>query len=508
MLVMVAILVSGTMAIAYFGSTDNSVEIGANIQSAAQARAVAESGLEVAIAILETNSQWQTQHVDGVLLSEFQMGESLISISIIDSTTDLPPTEETNEVEITITSTVNQVTQMTKAFATIIPDEEEYDVDFSEYAIFATSSIEIDDVASVQLWHASPLSLQSNPLRLGTLSTDPLSVEIDSPTQHRTLELHTLSNASSMTTTATVDHHAFEGVPTLPAPPPPPAGGVPLTLTKTNTSKSFSSSGFSSWAQQFAFGNGRNNTPKNENTIIQSGVYEIEALNFEIGEIIEIQGDVTLNVQGDVSLRGTKIILVDNATLTMHIGGDVEISSSSIGHENFSPQSWIDPSRIQLYGHGDNNWEIDGLTTIKAEIYAPKSKVSFNGIATLCGRIAADEVSFRGASRLLYDATLDNGGYADHKSPLYDDNGELFSELANITELDRDLINSIIESLEDRSYGSASNQWDDWRDEPTARPNDVIFILMMYGADTHRWEQLVRQARREHGTVLADGTLQ
>jgi hypothetical protein len=192
----------------------------------------------------------------------------------------------------------------------------------------------------------------------------------------------------------------------------------------------------------------------------------------------------------------------------MHIGGDVEISSSSIGHENLSPQSWVDPSRIQLYGHGDNNWQIDGLTTIKAEIYAPKSEVSFEGIATLCGRIAADEVSFRGASRLLYDATLDNGGYADHESPLYDDNGELFSELANITVLDRDLINSIIESMEDRSYGSASNRWDDWRDEPTARPNDVIFILMMYGADTRRWEQLVRQARREHGTMLADGASQ
>ena len=72
MLVMVTILVSGTMAIAYFGSTDNSVEIGTNIQSAAKARAVAESGLEVAIAILETKTQWQTQHVDGVLLSAFK----------------------------------------------------------------------------------------------------------------------------------------------------------------------------------------------------------------------------------------------------------------------------------------------------------------------------------------------------------------------------------------------------------------------------------------------------
>ena len=160
MLVMVAILVTGTMAVAYFGSTDNSIAIGTNIESAARARAVSESGLELAIAILETDTEWQTNHIDGVLLSGLQVGEGVISISIIDATTDLPPTEETSEVEITITSTVNQITQSTQASATIIPNEEEYDFDFSEYAIFATSSIEIDDIASVQNWTVS-LNLQT-----------------------------------------------------------------------------------------------------------------------------------------------------------------------------------------------------------------------------------------------------------------------------------------------------------------------------------------------------------
>ena len=47
MLVMVAILVTGTMAVAYFGSADNANEIGENITCAAEARAVAESGLEL-----------------------------------------------------------------------------------------------------------------------------------------------------------------------------------------------------------------------------------------------------------------------------------------------------------------------------------------------------------------------------------------------------------------------------------------------------------------------------
>jgi hypothetical protein len=237
-------------------------------------------------------------------------------------------------------------------------------------------------------------------------------------------------------------------------------------------------------------------------------VYEMDSLEIQGEGTIEIHGDVTLNVRGDVHLRNTKIILAANANLTMHIGGDVALTSSYIGEANMSPQSWMDPSRVQLYGHGENEWEIGGLTTIKAEIYAPESEVTFEGIATLCGRVAGDVVSFQGASRLLYDATLDNGGYADHESPLYDDNGQLYSELSAITELDSNLINSILDSLEQRSYTSTANRWDTWRDEPTARPNDVIFILMMYGADTQRWEQLVRQTHRSHNTLLAGGIKQ
>ena len=506
MLVMVAILVTGTMSIAYFGSTDNSVAIGTNIESAARARAVAESGLEVAIAILETDTQWQTEHIDGVLVSELQIGEGIISISIVDANTELPPTEETSEVEITITSTVNQVTQKTQAFATIIPNEEEYDFDFSEFAIFTTSSIEIDDFASVQLWQSSPLSLQSNPLRIGTLATGPLSIEINSPIQYSPLELHTPSNASSMISSASVDRHNFAGEPTLPAPPTAPLSGSLLSLSSPQTENNASHSGFSDWIQNFAFGNRRNHKTTNNITLIQAGTYDIETLHLNVENTIEIQGDVTVNVQEDFSLLGTKIVLADNATLTMHIGGDVNISSSYIGNENQSHQSWMDPSKVQLFGHGINDWEIDGITTIKAEIYAPQCEVSFEGISTLCGRIAADEVSMEDASRLLYDPTLDNGGYADHSSPLYDDNGQLFSEIENMTELNANLINSIIASISsDQEYSSAATHGSHWRDEPTARPNDVIFILMMFAADTHRWEELVRQACREHGTLLAGG---
>ncbi|HIN09677.1 MAG TPA: hypothetical protein EYM64_03780, partial [Phycisphaerales bacterium] len=60
MLVMVAILVTGAMAVAYFGSRDNSIAISRNVEASTRARVVAESGLDLAVAILQTDADWRT----------------------------------------------------------------------------------------------------------------------------------------------------------------------------------------------------------------------------------------------------------------------------------------------------------------------------------------------------------------------------------------------------------------------------------------------------------------
>ncbi|MDP7008617.1 MAG: hypothetical protein QGI78_03500 [Phycisphaerales bacterium] len=507
MFVMVAILVIGTMSVAYFGSRDNSVAISSNIESAARARAVAESGLEVAVAILETNINWQTEHIDGLLVSDLQVGDGIITIAILDHETHLPPTEETSEVEITITSTVNQVSQSTQAIATVIPNEEEYDVDYSEYAAFATSTIEIDDVASIQTWQASPLSLQNNPLRIATLATNPLSVEIESPFQRSTLELHTRNNASSMVASSNVDRQTFTSDPVLPDPPTAPIEGTPFTLSSNSESSFFGRSSVSDWIRNFAFGNSQS-SEGNRNMIVQQGVYNTDSVHLGFGTTIEIQGDVTLTVEHDLSLSGASILLGESATLTIHVGGDVDIHSSYIGNEQRSIQSWMDTTRVQLYGHGSNDWEVGGISTLKAELYAPQSDVSIEGVTTLCGRIAAEEISMQDASRLLYDTSLDHGGYADHSSPLYNENGEVHPELATITQLDAGLIDSVIDSIRATPYETASSHWRDWKDQPTERPNEVIFMLMMYGADTSRWELFAQQVRGTYQNQLAGGIRQ
>jgi hypothetical protein len=491
MLVMVAILVTGSMAVAYFGSRDNSIAISMNVEAAARARAVAESGLDLAVAILETDSDWRVQHVDGVILDSFAFGGGEITLIIIDTDTDSPPTESTNKVEITILSSVGGITQTTKATATIFPDEEEFDVDYSEFALFSQSHLTIRDVASVQQWTASPLGNQQNTVQIGTLATSPMSVQINSWGQNSNLELHTLSTASSMVSSSLTSNRSFSEHPPFPKSPDPPQNAAPLELPTNKHHSSHSSI----WSQNFTTGI-TNTFGKNFNTFdVYEGAYEIDTLQLNSNQPVVIHGDVTLSIKNTLTLNSASIELAQDATLTVHVGGDVKITSSYIGNENHSINSWSDPSRVQLFGHNDTDWDLRGTTTIKGEIYAPESDIELTGLSTICGRIAAEEITLRGASRLLYDQTLDHGGFADDSSSLYDDDGTMLEGLRQLAQLDPVLISSLQQAafaVIDDEYGS----WQDWWSSPTQRPNEVIYTIVVYGVDARRWESLARQARR------------
>ncbi|MBT6269685.1 MAG: hypothetical protein HOI88_04985 [Phycisphaerae bacterium] len=510
MLVMVAILVTGTMAVAYFGSRDNSIAISSNVEASARARAVAESGLDLAIAILETNSDWRTQHTAGVILDSFAFGGGEITLTVYDSETDLPPTETTNKVSITILSSVNGIAQTTAATATIIPYEEEYDVDYSEYAIFAQSEINIQDVASVQQWRASPLAAQQSPLQIGTLATNPMAVQIDSLGQHSNLFLHALSNASSMVSSTISSSFELSNVAPFPTPPLPPTHSDELTFVnddkdddhKNRRNDKNRGTSTNNWYRSFVKDNDNNSHRNKKNLYLINGEYEINELYLDNREQLTIQGDVTLTIKDDFVLNNTSIIIENDATLTLHINGDVDINSSYIGNENHSVNSWSDPSRIQIFGHDDSDWNITGASTIKGEIYAPECEVEMSGIATLCGRIAANEVALSGASRLLYDQTLDHGGFGDVTSSLYDDTGALLDGIQQLTRLDPILIDALYQ-IETSSENNQFLNWQDWWSTPTERPNEVVYALLVYGIDAHRWESLARNARRARDSTYA-----
>ncbi len=502
MLVMVAILITGGMALAYFGSRDNSIAIGVNVEAAARARVAAESGLDLAVVILETDSDWRTSHVDGVVASDISLGTGTVSITVIDSETDAPPTEETTEVEITVSASVDDLVQTAVATATIIEDEDEVDVDLSEFAIFAASSIEINGAARVAAWSASPLSANVGPMRIGTLSHSPMSVVVR-PGARSNLVLHADETASSMLTTSAIPQEEFVDTPRFPDAPTAPSSGRSWE-TDRQVDHETSGHGWSSW-----FARGRHSSPwQSEPTRIEGGIYEVDEIHLGATDRVEIHGDVVVKVHDDVELHATEVVLMEDASLTIYVGGDLQILSSYVGDASGSRQSWMDPQRVQFYGTGeDAEWNIGGASTVKAEIYAPASSVEASGATTICGRIAADDVTLRGASRLLYDPLLDNGGYVDSDSPMFDEYGNLHAALDQLTDLDPATIAELLQSLD---QDDDDNDWNSphWRTEPTARPHDVIYLLLVYGSDIRHWEKMLRKARRSGVWTVASGDMQ
>jgi len=495
MLVMVAILVVGAMAVAYFGSRDNSIAISTNVASSSRARIVAESGLDLAVAILETNSDWRTNHIDGVILQNQQLSDGVITITFIDSETELPPTESTFEVSIFVSSTVDGRTQITEATATIIPDDNQFDVDYSEFAIFAQNRIELLGAASIQNWSSSPV-LSQQQIQIGTLATNPMSVQIESQDQAKLLHLLTPENASSMIAGSSMSSRQFTDVLPFLSPPSPPSEFQTLLLQRNNDEVELDN-----WVKWYTSSQSDFNGKFDQTITLTEGSYAVEGLTLTSAQPIEIQGDVVITVEEDVKMNHASITLVDGASLTMHIGGILDIKSSYIGNENHSTQSWMDPSRVKLYGHNDENWIISGYSTVKAELYAPSSSIDIRGNSTICGRIAGLNVSLRGASRVLYDPLLNNGGFADEESMLYNEDGTLLNEVRQLTELNPVLLDAIERVISENHMHSDDDQFDSfgyssWRLKPTDRPNEVIYMLVVYGVDAKRWETLARKANR------------
>ena len=126
--------------------------------------------------------------------------------------------------------------QITQATATIIPNEDEFDVDYSEYAVFAQNHISISDAASIQNWSASP-SYSNIPLQVGTLSTQPMAVQFDTLRSTSNVELHAYEYASSMLSTTAVLREQFKDELPFYDPPAPPSSGQKLSLDKKRCKK-------------------------------------------------------------------------------------------------------------------------------------------------------------------------------------------------------------------------------------------------------------------------------
>ena len=172
LLVLVTMATATTLAIGWLASQDNAGLVGRNVVATAEARCVASSGLDLAISVMQTESDWRTLHQNGVLFDEMPLGNGTIDLVLTDPTTNEPPVADSMEVHVIATATVGSISQSVAAYVSLLQDSEDVgvDTDVSAFALFSLSTIELNDRATVSRWGDAPASVLGRRLAMGTAS--------------------------------------------------------------------------------------------------------------------------------------------------------------------------------------------------------------------------------------------------------------------------------------------------------------------------------------------------
>ena len=111
LMVLISMATAMTLVLGWLASQDNSTLVAANSSHAAAARATAQSALELAVSMLESEAPWQSSHTDGWVLQDHPMGAGTVDVRLLDELTGLPPDSATSVVRIETTARVQNMVQ-------------------------------------------------------------------------------------------------------------------------------------------------------------------------------------------------------------------------------------------------------------------------------------------------------------------------------------------------------------------------------------------------------------
>ena len=444
LLVLVSLAMATILSASYLASRDNSAEIGRNITDAAAARWAAEAGLELTVAIIEADADWRTAHQAGMLLDDYALNDAVLDIELVDILTRTPPTDETSEVEITATATVGSSSQIASMIISVEPTAEDaVDVDLSEFAVFVSDQLDLDDDAIVTRWPEAPMASMGERLNVGTQSTLASSIDLDQDAAAIDVTAYLPPGVSG----AAVDVvngpriHVKMLASTIPMPQPPDPGvpdpgsvapGVDINLSArslnlvTGTRRQTMTLSASSTLGIL----GTVTTVLNEDMILSDST-------------ITIDGDATLVIWSNLVMVDSAIELQPGATLTLFVGDNVKLTRSYIGpvrgedlRDHSGEAAWIDTGRIRLFSSpwanpsdttpGAPQWALDDNSVAFGEMYAPSVDVRILDACALYGRAAASTVAISGSGALFYDPALDPGtGFTNEESVVFNGDGTI-----------------------------------------------------------------------------------
>ena len=562
LMVLMALLAAMTLAMAYLASQDNSWSVGENVADAAAGRTLAGSGLELGVAILETESDWRNGHQDGWLLMNHPLLGGMIDLHLEDLATSGPPNDATEMIRLTVTARQDGVVQEASAIAYVPLSCEPPDPDvLDEFALFTVDEFRLSDHALLGRWSRSPLAMLGRRVAVGTQATAPMrvrirdnAVAIDTTIYHGPDASSTLVSNAGLLPVVVVE---------LPGTVPMPEPDLPLVDLPGDDDDQDDTHGSDDKDldddddhRKQAHGNERSATHADRTTrdsapvawrlggngdavidelLVDSLlVNEHATLGLAPGGLIVSLGDLVISEGGRVAAEGNATIVVfgslqiDNGSLTVpagsnlvvYVGADLLLRNAYVGDAEglgeFDPDlaTWSSPGDIRVLGIAafPTAWELRDRTLVKACLWSPHSTFQMRDDAVLCGRVATSTADLRDASALLYDHVLHRSdGWTNPDSDLWNDRDNFRDADATAWGVDAESFGLADHALRDstspmKRFDPSTNRYDtgatrttaNWNGSPTPRTIDVDYRWVALGRDIHGWEDHHENGHDDH----------
>ena len=146
---------------------------------------------------------------------------------------------------------------------------------------------------------------------------------------------------------------------------------------------------------------------ENQTVVINSNMH-FNDLDVEEDAVLQIQGDVTIVVEGDFEMDPETeaplsapwhIELLPGASLKIYVKGDIEIDDAGSINMNTG-----DPSRVHIYAIGPGEFEVDEGSQIVATIVAPQRTLELEDNSHLYGKFIGESLELTDGSWFHLDA--------------------------------------------------------------------------------------------------------
>lgn len=517
MLVLFSVTIATILATAYLVSRDNSLAISRNSAAASRARWAALSGLETAVAILQTDTDWRTNHTNGMLLDGYPLAGATVTATALDIETDQAPGPDSEYLRVLAMAEVDANQdgiadgRQSAVLLAYVPRvaEPHVAVDLAEFAIFVRGTMEMSSNSTVARWATAPLSKLGGRVNIGTHAQGSGDIDLNDDAVCVDCTVYHSDGASGTLVTNSggpmISKISMPFLIPFPASPDhgeaDPSGGTPnLSLNGDTVTKTISDrydniivEGDSQWTLQ------------GDITIVVDNDLRIWS-----NSTIIIDGNVTLIVFEDLHMNLGSIEVTPGSSLTFFNGDNATLVNAYIGElrsdnvrDNTGHEEYMDPLVIRILTiedtpHTVREWHLWGNSVMKASLYGETLKFVLHQDSALYGRMAGNRFATWGNGAFYYDPAFDErAGYTKPDSNLYNTDGSLVGAYATGFTLDPDSLQALADTTGTviianggtvAPLGGPPPPPPPPAGDPTPRPVPVESILVTFGSDMSVWE--------------------